>query len=133
MKLKKDERAALTAYRLQRAKETLTEVKGNVEMGFWHTAANRLYYACYYALNGLLIDNGLTARTHEGVLRMLGLHFVSKGIISKEDNKLYSRLFDLRLSGDYDDWIVIEEEDIKPLLAPAEQFINTIERLISNK
>ena len=131
MTLNKEERDAVIVYRLQRAKETLTEAKGNAEMGFWHSAANRLYYACYYAVSGLLIKNGYTARTHGGVFALLGMHFVTAGIISKEHNKLYRNLLNLRQGGDYDDWFDIEEEDILPLLEPAEKLITEIENLIN--
>jgi len=84
-------------------------------------------------LSGLLIKNGYTARTHGGVLGLFGKHFVVTGIFSKEQNKLYSNLFDLRQGGDYDDWIIVEEEDVVPLLEPAEKFITEIENLINTK
>ena len=45
---------------------------------------------------------------------------------------VYYKLFSLRQKGDYDDWIVVNEFDIMPLLEPAEQFIKTIEKLINN-
>jgi uncharacterized protein (UPF0332 family) len=53
--------------------------------------------------------------------------------LSKEYNKLYRNLFDLRQNGDYSDWISVEEDDILPLLAPAQQFIETIEKLVSER
>ena len=34
-----------------------------------------------------------------GVIRLLGLHFVSTGIISKDLGRFYSKLFELRQSG----------------------------------
>jgi uncharacterized protein (UPF0332 family) len=49
MRLSEEERGAVVAYRLQKARDTLREAKGNIEIAYWHTAANRLYYACYYA------------------------------------------------------------------------------------
>ena len=77
---------ALVSYRLSRAKETLAEVPHLRDMGYFNTAVNRLYYACYYAMVALLIKNHIQASTHAGVKQMLGLHFVSKGLISKESN-----------------------------------------------
>ena len=99
-------------------------------MGFWHVAANRLYYACYYAVTALLIKNGYTTRTHSGVFSLFGKHFVLEGTVSKEQNKLYGTLLELRHDGDYGDWIVIEEKDVAPLIEPAEYFIDEIEKLI---
>ena len=46
-------------YRLQRAKETIQEVKILIENKFWNTAINRMYYACFYAVGSLLVKNGV--------------------------------------------------------------------------
>ena len=55
--LDEENRSIIVNYRLQRAKETLAEVNEIVKLGYWHTAANRLYYACYYAVTALLNNN----------------------------------------------------------------------------
>jgi uncharacterized protein (UPF0332 family) len=132
MILQQEDRNALTAIRLQRAKETLTEVQGNIELGYWRVAANRLYYACYYAASALLIKNGFTAHTHTGVINQIGLHFVKNGKVSMEQGKLFRLLFELRQIGDYSDWISVNREDVIPRIEPAKQFIETIEQLINN-
>jgi uncharacterized protein (UPF0332 family) len=75
-------------------------------------------------------ENGLTVHTHAGVINQLGLHFITKGIISIEQGKLYRDLFEKRQTSDYDDWISIEEQDVNPLVEPAEKFIAEIERLL---
>jgi len=62
-----EERASLVSYRLQRAIETLHEADVNVQHLFWNTAANRLYYACFYALSALLLQKGHITQTHKGV------------------------------------------------------------------
>jgi len=131
MTLQQEDKNALVTVRLQRAKDTMAEVKGNMQLGYWRIAANRLYYACYYAASALLIKNNLTAHTHAGVINQFGLHFVTKGFISKEQGKLFKQLFNLRQSGDYDDWFDIDEKDIKPLVVPSEKFIAEIEKLIN--
>ena len=104
MNLKEEDRDALISIRLKRAKETMSEVYGNIQLGYWRAAANRLYYACYYAVSALLIKNGLTTHTHTGVITQIGLHFVQKGLISKEQGRFFKELFNLRQNGDYDDW-----------------------------
>jgi len=78
MKLKSKDRKKLVEVRIQKAKETLEEVKGNIGLGYWRVAANRLYYASFYAASALLIKHEITAHTHAGVINQLSLHFVSK-------------------------------------------------------
>lgn len=132
MSLNEKDRNALVALRLEKAKKTLIEAKDNIELGHWHAATNRLYYVCFYVVCALLIQKGITARTHSGVLNQFGLHFVKKGLISEEQNKLYGRLFGLRQTGDYDDWITLQEDDVSPFVEPVEKFIEEIENIIVN-
>jgi uncharacterized protein (UPF0332 family) len=68
MTLQQESRNALVTIRLQRANETILETKANMQLGYWRVAANRLYYACYYAASALLIKNGITAHTHTGII-----------------------------------------------------------------
>jgi uncharacterized protein (UPF0332 family) len=130
MRLSTEERGAIVTLRLQKAHDTLREAKDIIQLEHWRAAANRLYYACYYAASVLLIKHGYSAQTHSGIINLMGLHFVSKDLISKEQGKFYSQLFELRQTGDYDDWSVIEGKDVLPLVESAEEFIKTIEKLI---
>lgn len=128
--LTSEETKALVSSRIRRSRETWAETKGIIKGGYWYAAANRMYYACYYMVSALLIKNGLNAHTHGGVIGLFGLHFVKTEIISPELGKFYSQLFELRQSGDYDDWKVVTEADIMPLTPIAETFLDTIERMI---
>ena len=78
-----EERKSLVSIRLQNAKETLDEVPVHIENGFWNTATNRMYYACYYAVAALLLKNGISVKTHSGVRQALGKEFVVTGLVSK--------------------------------------------------
>jgi uncharacterized protein (UPF0332 family) len=90
-----------------------------------------LYYACFYAATALLINDGYEAHTHSGVKRLLGLYYINESKIEKSLGKTYNQLFNMRQRGDYEDWVIIEEKDIKPILEPAEKFIAEIEKLIN--
>ena len=96
----------------------------------FNAAINRLYYACFYAASALLVRNGISAVSHAGVKTMLGLHFVSKGILSFEQGKLFSRLFEIRHSGDYDDFVYCDKELFDEYSPKARSFIEAIKALI---
>lgn len=51
-----NERKELVDYRINKSKETFSEIDLLVQNKLWNTAVNRLYYACYYAVIALLID-----------------------------------------------------------------------------
>ena len=132
MSLTEIDRQEVVKYRLKKAQDTFAQVPVLMENKFFITAANRLYYACFYAVTALLIADGYKTHTHGGVKTLLGLHYIMKNKIEKSYSKTYARLFNLRQSGDYEDLFDIDESDIIPLLEPAEQFIKTIENLINN-
>lgn len=75
---------ALANYRFQRAEETLKEIPYLKQQGYYNTAVNRLYYACYYAAVALLIKHEVNPGTHSGVKQMIGLHFVATGRLSRD-------------------------------------------------
>ena len=43
---------------------------------------------------------------------------------------VYTDIFEMRQTGDYDDFIVIDEHKVIPLLQPALELIGTIEALL---
>ena len=70
MSLNDEEKQSVVAYRLEKASKTLDDAKKVIELELWATAANRLYYAAYYAVSALLIAKGLNAKTHDGIIRL---------------------------------------------------------------
>lgn len=112
MSLTQEERAAILSFRIEKAWNTLNEAKGIAQLQYWNAVANRLYYACYYVTGALLVANNFTAHTHSGVIHLLGIHFIKSGIISKDAGKLYSKLYELQQTGDYDDMFNLTQEDI---------------------
>ena len=131
MSLKETERKMVVQFRLDKAKETFAEVQIQLENEFYRTAANRLYYACFYAATALLISDGYEVHTHSGVKTLLGLHYINENKIDKPFGKTYNHLFNLRQKSDYFDLLAVNENDITPLIEPAEKFIAEIEKLIN--
>lgn len=130
MTLQPNERSAIIAYRLEKATDTMKEVKDVAALGYWSLAASRLYYAAYYASVALLIYKGIEATTHKGAIRMIGLVFVREGLLSHEDSRLLGRLFTMRQTGDYEDLFDWEAEDVLPLIPKVEGYIERIKGVI---
>ena len=130
MSLTNDERFAIVSYRLEKAEMTLDDATKSAEYGMYNTAANRLYYAFYYAASALLIDKGLKVQTHSGLMSMLHLHFLKAGKMTTDDGVLMRRLFALRQEGDYEDFVRLESEDVVPLLPETKKLICKIRTFI---
>ena len=133
MELTESERWALIDLKIDRARETIEEISFLIERGYFRTAANRLYYACYYMVSALLLRNKYEARTHNGIITLFSINFVKTGIVTAQEGQLYRSLFELRQTGDYDEVKIIEKEDVVTRLQPAQNFIETIEKLIYTK
>jgi len=131
--MNKQDRQDLAEYRIAKARETFKEVSLHIENELWSTAVNRLYYAYFYAVIALLISREIKATTHGGVRQMFGLHFVKTGKIDKELGKFYSDIFDMRQSGDYEDYVEFTKDDVLDLLTPADNLIASIEGILKTK
>ena len=127
------DKVELVRYRLTRARETYNEVGILVKNELWNTAVNRLYYACFYAVIALFADQDIDAQSHSGVRQMFGLHFIRTGRIEPELGRFLARLYDLRQTGDYDDFIDFDREKVVELMGPADQLISTIEGLLRDR
>ncbi len=121
---------ALVAYRYRRAQETLAEVPFLKQQGYYNTAVNRLYYACYYALVALLVKHGMNPSTHSGVRQMLGMHFVATGRLSREQGRCFYMLFERRHSSDYDDFAYSTAEEVEELTPKVDDFIAAVGELL---
>ncbi len=119
----------LVNYRLRRAVETLAEADLLASNGRYNAAINRLYYACFYLVCGVLAKNHISARTHDGVQQMFNLHFVVSGKIEKRYSRIYRRLFNDRISGDYDDFVFFDKEMYEAVRPDVDDFIDKVKDL----
>lgn len=74
---------AVVAYRLERAREALEDARLLAGSGRWNACVNRLYYACFYAVSGLLLQQGLSSSKHTGIRGLFNLNFVRTGRFPK--------------------------------------------------
>lgn len=97
------DRTEIVKYRQEKAYRTYNEAIGSIENGYVETAANRLYYAAYYAVSALLISYKYEASTHNGVIQMFGKVFL-------RNNRL-TLGFSLKSVGSF---YVVPSEQIRP-------------------
>ncbi|KPL24783.1 MAG: hypothetical protein AMJ75_02750 [Phycisphaerae bacterium SM1_79] len=121
----------LIRYKLSRADETLEEARVMLKTGHPYGAANRIYYACFYAVTALLLTRNLSSSKHSGVLALFNRHFVKPGLVSVDMGKFYGRMFDNRLDSDYADWSEVDEQDIQEEFGRAGEFITAITAIIN--
>lgn len=116
--------------KISRARNTLLEAQKLIEYNFTNAAISRVYYACFYAATALLFRKDIFIKTHSGVKQMLGLHYVSTGILSREMGKFYSDIFASRMGSDYDDFAEADPELVKVYLIQANQFVISAQNIL---
>lgn len=122
----------LIEYRTNRSLETLKEAKTMIDNQFWNASVNRIYYSCYYIVSSLLLIKSIETGSHKGIRQMFGLHFVQTGLVSKDDGRFFSDLYDRRQTGDYDDFVNYDEIIVKRLFEQAEGFVKRQLELVKN-
>lgn len=86
---------------LRRGKESLEAAEVLAERGLLSDAISRLYYFAFHSARALLYTQGLEPKSHEGLLRLIGMHFVKTGTLSPQDSHILTRLQKYRSEADY--------------------------------
>ena len=126
MTLTSEEIDAIIFYRRQKSYATLQEANDAMKDAHWNLTIQRLYYAVYYMASALLLKNKIQAQSHNGVVGQIGLHFVTTGRLTKKYGRLYSRLLQSRISGDYNDFFDFTEEDVNSFMQPTRELIKRL-------
>ena len=116
----------LSKYRLRQAEEALSEAQILSDAGHYRGSINRAYYAMFYALQILTIQNRAKVSKHTGVISFFDREYVKTGRIDKRFSKWVHRLFDLRQDADYGDMFEPSREQCREALEQATEFVQHI-------
>ena len=118
-------------FKLKKSEEAFEDAVLLADHNRWNAAVNRLYYSVFYSAEALLLKSGFQTKTHSGVKTLLYQHFVQTGKLTVETGAWYAQLFTYRQDGDYGDFLMLEEEDVVPLLSAAKTFNAAMHDLIT--
>ena len=133
MSLSQEERNAIVAYRTEKARMALDEIKKVMPLEVWGIIANRMYYALFYAVSALLTIDSHPVNTHKGALPLVNQYYVKTDILTKEDGHLFGQVFAFRQGSDYDDFIDATKEDVEQLFPKVEVLVEKIIALTNEK
>lgn len=127
-----EERLEYVNYRIKSAFNTFEAAKVLADNGFWNSAVNRLYYAAFYSVNALLVQNEIYSNTHSGARTQFSLHFIKTGKLDKKFGALLAELYDWRQKGDYNNIFDYDYESVHPLFESVLDMINHIDAEIKS-
>lgn len=81
----------------------------------------------------LLLTKGFEPKSHEGALRLFGLHFVKEGIFDPKSSHIFSKLMKYREEADCNPSYVFTKEDFIEFKKEAEELANKINVYLEDK
>ena len=126
-----EKRAALAAYRLERAEECLGEATHLLSNSSFSGSATRSYYAIFNSLRAVLALEGVDFKTHSAVISHFQKEYVKTGIFSNETSDYIRSAFITRNDSDYKDFYTVSEEDAKKQVDNANFVIEAVKNYLS--
>ncbi len=115
---------------IQRANESLKAAELLFENEFTRDAVAKLYYTLLYMVRAILLTKGLEPESHEGALRLFGMHFVKQGVFEAKDSHVFSKLMKYREEADYNPSYVFTPEDFVEFKKEAELLMQKINAVL---
>ena len=132
MTLLEKDKSALIKYRIDRANETIIEAKEALELDHLILAVNRIYYACFYSVEALMLTRDFSTKNH-GVLKgEFNKVYVHSGIIDKKYFEILNNAFKNRQTGDYGDFVKFNKDKVESSLSEAKEFVTEINKMALN-
>jgi uncharacterized protein (UPF0332 family) len=132
MTLPEKDKSVLIKYRINRANETIIEAKEALELNHLILAVNRIYYACFYSVEALMLTRNFSTKNH-GVLKgEFNKVYIHSGIIDKKYYKILSNAFENRQTGDYGDFVKFNKDEVGNSLTEAKEFVTEINKMALN-
>lgn len=126
-----ENRQALSALRLQRAQEAVDDAKMLFTLERYNLAANRAYYAVFYAMRAVLALDGIDRKHHSAVIAEFRRLYIKTGVFDTWMSDTIRDLFDLRADSDYDDFFVASKAEVSEQIGNAERFVRQIAAYLS--
>jgi len=124
--MKERDTNALIEYRLDEAREALRDAELLLDAERYRSAANRLYYAAFYAALAALLSKRLEYSKHSAVIAFFDKELIRTGVLPKEYSRTLHRAFNERQQDDYMPFVEMDPDDLKQLLGDVRNMVDGI-------
>ncbi|MBO5005755.1 MAG: HEPN domain-containing protein [Clostridia bacterium] len=119
-------------YRLERAKQDLSDAEFNYQNRRYLNANNRAYYAIFHAIRAVLATERIDFKRHKDVLAYFNQYYVKTEVFPRSISRKISQASKVREDSDYDDEFVPTDEETKIQIDTAKELIELVERYLSS-
>ena len=129
--MREEDFRSLIDYRLEQAAEALRDAELLLDEGRYRATANRMYYACFYAVVAALLTRRLQYSKHAAVIAFFDKEFILTGLLPKEYSRTLHQAFNERQQDDYMPFVEMDADQIKSLFVDVQTLVNGISRYIA--
>lgn len=122
-------RKLLVEQQTEKSRKFLAQAEEMFRLNHWDITANRCYYSCFHAVQGLFISKGIVGHTHAGTISQFNLHFIKTGLIELRHGSFLSRMMQLRQKADYNCSYEISKNDVEDLIKLTSEFVDAVTKL----
>jgi len=119
-------------YWWEKALASVEAARRELEAEDYAFAINRAYYALFYAVSGLFLEEGRQFGKHSRVRSAFNRDVVKLGRLSEEHGKLYNQLFRDRQEGDYIEFTKFDALYVQEKINSCEKFLAALRPLIKS-
>jgi len=130
MTLNENDKAVMIQYRITQAEETILEAELLINNKMYRAATNRIYYGVFYALLALALKYDFSTSKHSQLIGWFNKTFVAENILDRDIGKIIGKVFESRIRGDYDSFVVITENEINSRFADMKKAISSLKEFI---
>ena len=118
------------SYRVSRSEEARKDAEFAINNNSLFCAENRIYYSVFHLISALAAENNYSTSKHKQLKNWFPNNFVRNGLVSQDLWKIYNKIFENRISGNYDDFKHFEIEQVKSDFKDMKLFCQEIKKLI---
>lgn len=120
----------IVSYWVKKAMDSFDAAEDELKADRLSFSVNRIYYACFYIVTAVLLQEKLRFKKHSGVRAAFHKHIVKPGLVSREYGQFYDELFEARQRGDYIELVSFEKEVVTKWFNQAREFVETVKLLV---
>ena len=125
-------KAGAVRYWWEKSLASVEAARRELEAGDYTFAINRAYYALFYAVSALFLEEGRQFGKHSGVRSAFNRGVVKPGRLSEEHGRLYNQLFRDRQEGDYIAFTKFDAPYVQEKIDGCERFLADLRPLIKS-
>jgi uncharacterized protein (UPF0332 family) len=125
-------RAEVVRYWWERAHTSLKAARREAAASDYPLAINRAYYALFYAVSALLLEEGHRFSKHTSVRASFNRDIIRTGRMNSADGNLYNQLFRDRHEGDYVEFTRFDAQYVQEKIEACEEFLVHLRPLLKS-